>query len=144
MVFYASVLHCAAGSAESWASNAVLDRTIQCTPIARGIVGVGPSGGGFDVLADNSGMSGGNPQQRNGWTLWFSSALLPIPERGHTDFHCLCELRLTKTDKSPQGRDVVTRLELSLHETSSNARGNRPRKLFFRQFGDIGHCFCPM
>ena len=86
-------------------------------------------------------MPRGDSQKRDRGSFRLPSTLLPVAQGMNADFDRSSELGLSQTYKASERRDVLSRLETSLHEPLSQAGRNRSLQLFFRQFGDVRHLY---
>lgn len=84
-------------------------------------------------------MARRNAQKRDRRTFRTAATLLPIPKSVDADPHGPGEIHLSQPHEAAERGDVVTRLELPLHQASAQARRNRPGQLIVRQLGNVGY-----
>jgi DNA-binding FadR family transcriptional regulator len=49
------------------------------------------------------------------------------------------EVSLSQPDEAPERRNVLARFETAFHQTLAESSGDGSLRLFFGQFGDVGH-----
>ena len=86
-------------------------------------------------------MPRGDSQKRDRGSFRLPSTLFPVAQGMDADFDRSSELGLGQTYEGSQRRNVLSRLETSLHEPLSQTGRNRSLQLFFRQFGDVRHLY---
>ena len=84
-------------------------------------------------------MSCRDAQQRQCRSFRPSSSLLPVAQGMNAYFQRSCEFRLSQSHKGPKRCNVLSRLEMSLHESLSEAGGNRAPELFVSQVRNVAH-----
>ena len=78
-----------------------------------------------------------DPKERESRAFGHSAPLLPVAERVHADTERDRERLLRKTSEAPEGRDVISALELASHEAIAQAPWDGAREVGVRQLANV-------